>query len=88
MFPGDIEVDLFDGHVFMEFDHVEAFVVIGPSEQKGQELHHGGVQLRDVADVLQKKIVYALIREHELVELGHHFLELVVSSYLLEQSWH
>lgn len=80
MFPGDIEVDLFDGHVFVEFDHVGAFVVVGPSEEKGQELHHGGVQLRNVTDVLQKKIVYALIGEHELVELGYHFLELVMSS--------
>ena len=43
MLPGDVEVFLFYWHFLMEFDHVWSFVVVGSTEEEGQELHHGRV---------------------------------------------
>ena len=35
--PGDIKMELLDGHVFMEGYHVWAFVVVGSSEEMGEK---------------------------------------------------
>ena len=35
--------------------------MVRPPEQEGQKLHHRRVQLWNVAHVLQKKVVYALV---------------------------
>ena len=40
MLPGYIEMLILDRHLFVEGYHVRAFVVVGPSEEKGQELYH------------------------------------------------
>ena len=84
VFPGDVKVDALDRHVLVQGHHVRALVVVRPSEQRSQELHHRRVQLRDVAYVLQEEIVDSLVSQHELVELSYHFLQLIVPSDLLE----
>ena len=40
MFPGNMEVDGLDWHFFMEFFHVKSLIVIGATEEIGQELDH------------------------------------------------
>lgn len=50
--PSDVEMYVLDGHVLVERNHVWALVVAGASEERGQELDHGRVQLWDVADIL------------------------------------
>jgi hypothetical protein len=84
--PCNVEVDLRDRHVLVQFDHVGTFVVVGSAEEEGEELHHGGVQFGDVADILEEEVVDALVCEDELVELCDHFFELIVSPQLLEES--
>ena len=63
-----------DMHVLMEFVHVWPCVVVGSSEEVGEEKHHCRMELWDVADVLKVVAVDGLIVEGVLVELGHDFL--------------
>jgi hypothetical protein len=72
VFPGDIEVFLLDGHVFMEVYHVRAGVMVGSSEEMGEEEDHGGMQPGDVAYILEKVTVDPIVVEDVLVELGHY----------------
>ena len=88
MLPIDPEVLGLDGHILVERDHVGALVVVGPAEEVREEEDHGGVQLGNVADVLEEEVVDALVGQHVLVELRHDLLELVVPAELLEQGAH
>ena len=88
MFPGDVEVLLLNWHPLVQFDHVRAFVVVGSSEEKGQELDHGGMQFGDVANILKEEVVNPLVRQNELIKLSYHLLKLIVSSNLLEYCCH
>lgn len=85
VFPGDVVVLWLDRHVLVQADHVRPLVVVGPSEQSRQELHHGRVEFGDVAHVLEEEVVDAVVAKAELVELGHHFLQFVVPADALEQ---
>jgi hypothetical protein len=85
VFPGDVEVLWHDGHAFVQLLHVGPLVVVGPAEDVRQEEHHGGVQFGDVGHVHQEELVDALVVQHELVELRHHLLQLVVPAQLFEQ---
>lgn len=86
--PRYFKVYLLYGHIPVQVDHVGTFVVIGASEQEGEELNHGRMQFGDVADSLQEKVVDAFICEDELIELSYHFFKLVVAADLFEESWH
>lgn len=80
MFPSDIEVDRLNGHAFVELLHDWSLVVIGPTKDVGEKLDHGTMQLGDVGHVLQEEVVDAVIVEHELIELSHDLLQLVMAA--------
>lgn len=61
MFPCDVEMHGFDRHPFVQTLHVRPLVVVGPTEEVGQELDHGRVQFGDVRDVLQEEFVDSLV---------------------------
>jgi hypothetical protein len=88
MLPGDVEVLLPDGHVLVEGVHIRAFVVVGAAEEMRQELHHGRMQLRDVRYVFQEEVVDTVISQDVLVKLRHHFLQLIMATYLLKDCRH
>ena len=81
-------MDLLDRHLFMELNHIRAFVVIRSSKEEGKELNHCGVQLGNVAYILKEEVVDAFVGEHKLIELCHHLLELIMSSKFLKQGRH
>ncbi len=86
MIPGDIKMHDFNFHIFVQFNHVGPLVMVFAAEQVGQEQDHGGVEFRNVTNVLQEELADLVIAEDVLVELGHNLLELVVAADLLEQS--
>lgn len=71
-------------HVLVEIEHVGSGVVVGSSEEVGEEEHHGWMEFGDVAHILEVPAVDRFIVEGVLVELGNDFLKDVVSSHSLE----
>jgi len=61
VFPSDMVVHGFNRHMLMQFYHVGASVVVRSSKQVGQEENHRGVQLGDVTDIFQEKLVDAFV---------------------------
>jgi hypothetical protein len=86
MIPGDIKMHDFNFHIFVELNHVGPLVMIFAAEQVGQEQDHGGVEFRNVTDVLEEEGADLVVAEDVLVELGHDLFELVMTANLLEQS--
>ena len=74
MLPVLIVVRVLDAHILVEVHHVGSLVVVGSAEQPSEELHHRGVQLGYVADILEVVEVDFLVIEGVLIELSNDLL--------------
>lgn len=88
MLPCYVEMLWANWHSLMKFFHYWAFVVVGSSEDVGQEKDHCWVKLWDVANILEKEGIDAIIGQNVLVKLCNHLLEFVMASQLLEKCSH
>lgn len=81
MFPVHLEMAFLDGHVFMECNHVRAFVVVRATEFTNEVQRYCVVQFWDITDVLQPKRIESIVGKSVLIELSHNESEVFLSSY-------
>ncbi len=73
-----------DMHMLMKLKHVGSSVMVGSSKEMREEEHHRWMKLRNVTHILEVPAVDGFIVEGVLIELGHDFLQDVVTSHSLK----
>ena len=61
-------------HVLVKLEHVGSGVVVGSSEEVGEEEHHRRMKFGNVTHILEVVAVDGFIVKGVLIELGHDFL--------------
>ncbi len=88
MFPSVVKVLFFDFHIFVQVNHIWAFVAFGPVKEFREEKFHRCMKLDNITDIFQKEWVYPIISQDMLVELGNDLGEVLMASNLFKEGRH
>ena len=88
MLPIVVEVLFFYLHVFVQVDHIRAFISFGSIKEFREEKYHGGMKFDNITDIFQKERIYPIIGQDMLVELGDDLGEVLMASNFFEEGCH
>lgn len=88
MFPCIVKMLFFYLHVFVKRDHIRTSVLFGSTKQLAEILLHSCVQFNDIADILQKEIIYSIIGQYVLIELSDYLCKVLMATNFLEKCRH